>query len=253
MKKKDREIIEYSDKEYLKIVNLNVFYGNIHAIKDVSFNVEKGSITTLLGANGAGKTSVIKTISGLNKKISGAIYFEGENIIKEHPEKIVKRGIIHCPEGRRIFRDLTVKENLSAGGYSVRDHKEFNENLEFVYSCFPILKERERQQASTLSGGELQMLAIGRSLMASPKLLMLDEPSLGLAPLIIEQIFEIIKHINQKGVTILIVEQNARQSLEISDFGYLFEVGKMVLGDTSEKLLKDNKLISTYLGGSNDE
>lgn len=232
----------------LKLQNINAYYGYIHALKDVSIEVEQGKIVTLLGANGAGKTSILKVISGLLKPMNGSVIFENEDITNLQPEKIVRKQIIQAPEGRQIFPELTVKENLQVGAFIRKDKKEVANTLEIVYQYFPILKEREKQVAGTLSGGEQQMLAIGRALMARPKLLLLDEPSLGLAPLIVKNIFEIIKKINQEGTTILLVEQNAFQSLAISHYAYILETGKVVHSQNSDDLRNDPKIKQAYLG-----
>ncbi|SHJ98941.1 branched-chain amino acid transport system ATP-binding protein [Anaerobranca californiensis DSM 14826] len=233
----------------LKISAINCYYGYIHALKDVSLEVPEGKIVTLLGANGAGKTSTLKAISGILPIKSGKIEFMGKDLTKLTVEKIVAEGIVQSPEGRQIFPELTVEENLKIGSYTRKDKKNIPETFERVYNYFPILKERKKQIAGTLSGGEQQMLAIGRALMAKPKLLLLDEPSLGLAPLIVKNIFGIIKQINEEGTTILLVEQNAVQALNIAHYGYILETGKIVHQGKAEDLKNDDKVKKAYLGG----
>lgn len=244
-------------KPILEIDNLEIDYGIVKAVRGISMKVEKGTIVAILGANGAGKTSTIRSISGLTKIKSGEIRYEGQPIHNEAAYKIVSKGIMQSPEGRMILNGLTVEENLLVGAYSIKSTKEKSRKqkvqslLVEVYDYFPILKERRKQQASTLSGGEQQMLAIGRALMGEPELLLLDEPSLGLAPLIIKDIFNIIKKIKEDGRTILIVEQNARQTLKIADYAYVLEIGKVKAQGTAEKLLNDQSLVSAYLGSAN--
>lgn len=248
----------------LEVKNLIVDYGVIRAIKGLDLKVEQGSIVAILGANGAGKTTTIRTINGVVKAAEGEILFNGDNIKNLEPYKLASKGIIQSPEGRLILKGLTVEQNLMVGSYSVKkeikvgeDGKKktisakhlIKESLEEVYELFPVLKERRKQQASTLSGGEQQMLAIGRALMGRPKLLLLDEPSLGLAPLIVKEIFEKIKQIKAKGTTILIVEQNAYQTLKIADYVYVLELGKVKTEGKSQDLLKDDQLVKAYLGG----
>lgn len=232
----------------LRLDNVNAYYGYIHALKDVSINVAEGSIVSLLGANGAGKTSILKAISGLLKIESGSVTFENQTITNLPAEKIVSKGLVQAPEGRQIFPDLTVYENLLVGAYTNKEKRKISEILERVYNYFPILREREKQIAGTLSGGEQQMLAIGRALMAKPKLLLLDEPSLGLAPLIVKNIFAIIQGINLEGTTILLVEQNAFQALAISNYAYVLETGKIAVSGTPEELIKNPKVKQAYLG-----
>lgn len=252
----------------LEVKNLVVDYGIIRALKGVDIKVKEGSIVAILGANGAGKTTTIRTINGVVKAASGDIIFDGESIKNQVPNKLARKGIIQSPEGRLILRGLTVEENLLVGAYSLKaeiietkddqglvisKHKKGvrqlrKETIEEVYNYFPILKERRRQQASTLSGGEQQMLAIGRALMARPKLLLLDEPSLGLAPLIVKEIFGIIEEIRKRGNTILIVEQNAYQTLKIADYVYVLEIGRVKTEGTADDLMKDDQLVSAYLG-----
>ena len=234
----------------LELKNLTVSYGAISALQEISLAVAAGSIVTLIGSNGAGKTTTLKAISGLLKPKSGEIVYAGKNISGWPPHEIVKAGLSHVPEGRMIFANLTVLENLQMGAYHVRDQKKIRHELEFVFATFPRLKEREQQIAGTLSGGEQQMLAIGRALMSQPKFLMLDEPSLGLAPLLVKTIFETIVEINrERGLTILLVEQNANRALEISHFGYVLETGKITLQGESASLRQNPQVRSAYLGG----
>ncbi len=232
----------------LSVQNINVYYGKIHAVKDVSFEVNDGEIVTLIGANGAGKSTVLKTISGLLHSTTGSITFENKELLRVAPHKIVPMGLAHVPEGRRIFQAMTVEENLEMGAY-VAKPSSVAAHLENVYERFPRLKERKRQIAGTLSGGEQQMLAMGRGLMSDPKLLMLDEPSMGLAPILVEQIFDIIKELRDHGTTILLVEQNARMALKIADRGYVLETGKIVLSGTGAELLNSPEVKKAYLGG----
>ncbi|MTI70717.1 MAG: ABC transporter ATP-binding protein [Firmicutes bacterium] len=232
----------------LKLKDVSAFYGYIHALKNISIEVKEGTIVTLLGANGAGKTSTLKTISGMLKPKKGTIEFQGRDISKKRPEDIVSLGIVQSPEGRQVFPELTVLENLKVGAYTRKD-KNIKNTLIKIYDYFPILKERKNQMAGTLSGGEQQMLAIGRALMAKPKLLLLDEPSLGLAPLIVNNIFKIIEEIKKEGTTILLVEQNAYKALAIADYAYILETGKVVLQGNAKELKSDSKVKSAYLGG----
>lgn len=235
----------------LEIKNLSVSYGAISALHGISLSVPPGSIVTLIGSNGAGKTTLLKTVSGLLKPVSGEIIYDGKNIAGLPPHEIVGRGLSHVPEGRMIFSNLTVLENLQMGAYLVRDKNKVRAGLDFVFAMFPRLRERESQVAGTLSGGEQQMLAIGRALMAQPKFLMLDEPSLGLAPLLVKTIFEKIVEINrERGLTILLVEQNANRALEISHYGYVLETGKIVLSGDSPSLRQNPQVQSAYLGGN---
>lgn len=243
----------------LEVKGLVVDYGIIRAIKGIDLSVERGSIVAILGANGAGKTSTIRTINGLVKAAEGKILLNGEDVTNLEPNRLANKGISQSPEGRMILNGLTVEENLNVGGYSLKseevDGKKISaktvkkQMLKEVYDLFPVLKERRRQQASTLSGGEQQMLSIGRALMGKPKLLLLDEPSLGLAPLIVRDIFEKIKQIRDLGTTILIVEQNAYQTLKIADYVYVLELGKVKSEGTADKLLEDDQLVKAYLGG----
>lgn len=230
----------------LSIKDLKVKYGGIEAVKGISFDVREGEIVTLIGANGAGKSSTLRSISGLVKAASGSITFEGENITGMNPTEIVKRGITLVPEGRRIFADLSVLENLRIGAYL--RHDSLKDDIEWVYSLFPRLKERSWQAGGTLSGGEQQMLAVGRALMSRPKLIMMDEPSLGLAPIIVRGIFDIIREINKRGTTILLIEQNANMALQTADTGYVMETGRITLSGTGEELLKNEAVQAAYLG-----
>ena len=233
--------------QILKIDDINVFYGSIHAIKGVSLEVNEGEIVTLIGANGAGKTTTLHTVSGLLRPRTGSISFCGEDITKIPAHRLVERGLAHCPEGRRVILQMTVQENLDMGAYIRRD--DFSASLEEVYELFPRLKERRKQVAGTLSGGEQQMLAMGRALMSKPKLLMLDEPSMGLAPILVEQIFDIIKNLHAIGTTILLVEQNAQAALSIADRAYVLETGKITLSGTGAELAKSDEVRKAYLGG----
>jgi len=232
----------------LKIENLVVSYGGIEALKGISLEVEEGKIVTLVGANGAGKSTTLRSIVGLVKPKSGTITYKGKDLLAEKTQNIVRNGITLVPEGRRIFPNLTVLENLKIGAFTRTDSKGINADLERVYSTFPILKERSWQLAGTLSGGEQQMLAVGRALMSRPKLLMMDEPSLGLAPLIVKEIFEIIKEIHRQGVTILLIEQNANAALHIAHKGYVLETGRITLTGTGKELLENEEVKSAYLG-----
>ena len=236
-------------QELLKIVDLKLNYGPITALKGVDLTVPEGQIVAILGANGAGKTSLLKTVSGLLKPASGEIIYDGVNIAGKPAHKVAKQGIMQSPEGRFVLVGLTVEENLLVGGYNIKDKAELARNFERVYSLFPRLKERAKQQSSTLSGGEQQMLAIGRALMGSPKLLILDEPSLGLAPLLIKDIFKTLLKIKEEGTTILIVEQNALATLKIADYAYVLELGKISMEGRASELLHDERLIAAYLGG----
>jgi branched-chain amino acid transport system ATP-binding protein len=232
----------------LSISNLRVKYGAIEALKGIDIVVHEGSIVALLGANGAGKTTTLRTISGLVPAYSGSIEFYGKPIHTLEPEKIAGLGIAQSPEGRQVFRDLTVEENLRVGAFTVKNRKQIAANFERVFGYFPVLKTRRKQIASTLSGGEQQMLAIGRALMSSPKILLLDEPSLGLAPLIVQDIMRIVKEIASEGTTVIIVEQNAAQTLKIADYGYVLEVGTLTMQGPAAELANDPKLIQAYLG-----
>jgi branched-chain amino acid transport system ATP-binding protein len=234
----------------LEIKNLEVSYGAISALHGISLSVPAGGIVTLIGSNGAGKTTTLKTVSGLLKPKAGEIFHDGKNIAGLPPHEIVKRGLSHVPEGRMVFANLSVRENLQMGAYLVRDRKVVRQELDFVFATFPRLQEREAQIAGTLSGGEQQMLAIGRALMARPKFLMLDEPSLGLAPLLVKTIFEKVVEVNrERGLTILLVEQNANRALEISSLGYVIETGNITLRGASAELRQNPQVQRAYLGG----
>ena len=230
----------------LSIKDLKVSYGGIEAVKGISFDVRQGEIVTLIGANGAGKSSTLRAISGLVKPSGGSISFEGQDITGRNPTEIVKQGVTLVPEGRRIFADLTVLENLRIGAYL--RHDDLKDDIEWVYSLFPRLKERSWQAGGTLSGGEQQMPAVGRALMSRPKLIMMDEPSLGLAPIVVRGIFDIIREINQRGTTILLIEQNANMALQTAHTGYVLETGRITLSGTGEELLKNEAVQAAYLG-----
>ena len=233
----------------LEAKDLNVYYGAIHALQGVSFSVDEGEIVSLIGANGAGKSTTLKTISGLLRPRVGDVLLRGESLKLMPAQDIVRRGVIHVPEGRKIFAPLTVQENLEMGAFTRKDKDEIRTNLERVFKSFPRLKERLNQLGGTLSGGEQQMLAIGRGLMAQPKVLLLDEPSMGLAPILVEEIFSIIKEINAQGVAILLVEQNALMALSVANRGYVLETGRIVLEGTGQALLQDPQVMKAYLGG----
>jgi branched-chain amino acid transport system ATP-binding protein len=232
----------------LVLQNIETYYGKIHALKGVSLEVPRGKIVTLLGSNGAGKTTTLKTISGLIQASTGKIEFYGRDIVKEKAHNIVGMGLIHVPEGRRIFKDLTVKENLELGGFTLKDESLRRKRIEHVFEMFPRLEDRQKQIGGTLSGGEQQMLAIGRAMMTDPKLLLLDEPSMGLAPLIVQDIMRIIKQLNSEGTTILLVEQNAKIALKLADYGYVLETGELVMEGDSAKLRNDESITKAYLG-----
>ena len=232
----------------LKVEGINVYYGAIHAIKDISFQVNQGEIVTLIGANGAGKTTTLQTVSGLLRSKTGSILFDGQDINTVSADKLVGRGLAQVPEGRRVFLQMSVEENLEMGAYT-QPPAGVPRDLEMVYDLFPRLKERRSQVAGTLSGGEQQMLAMGRALMSHPKLLMLDEPSLGLAPILVEQIFDIIQDLNRKGSTILLVEQNAQMALSVAHRGYVMETGKIVATGSGAELIESPEIKRAYLGG----
>jgi len=233
----------------LKLTNVNSYYGKIHALNSINLEINHGEIVALLGSNGAGKSTTLKTISNIIKPKSGQIEWNGQSIVGMPPHKIVELGIIHVPEGRRIFGGLTIIENLELGAFTFRkDKKWIKEGIERSFDLFPRLKERSKQLAGTLSGGEQQMLAISRGLMGNPKLLMLDEPSMGLAPIIVQEIMRIIKEINKQGTTILLIEQNAKAALRLANRGYLIEIGNIVMHDSAEVLREDDKIIKAYLG-----
>ncbi len=235
-------------EKILEIKDLSVNFGGIKAVNDISFYVEKGKIITLIGANGAGKSTILRSIAGTVKPKNGEIIFENENILGLSPDKIVSRGVTLVPEGRKVFPNLTVLENLKIGAYLRKDN--LSDDIEYIYSLFPRLKERHWQLAGTLSGGEQQMLAVGRALMARPKLIMMDEPSLGLAPLVVKDIFNIIKTINESGITVLLIEQNANMALKIGDYGFVIETGNITLSGTGEELLSNESVKEAYLGKS---
>lgn len=232
----------------LKVNDINVYYGSIHAIKGVSFEVKEGEIVTLIGANGAGKSTTLNTISGLLTSTTGDIEFLGNSLKGIAPHTIVAKGLAQVPEGRRVFQNMTVQENLEMGAYT-RKNSEIKDSLEDIFQRFPRLYERRKQISGTLSGGEQQMLAMGRALMSKPRLLMLDEPSMGLAPILVDQIFDIIKELNSAGTTVLLVEQNAQMALSIADRGYVIETGKIVLSATASELLVNDAVKKAYLGG----
>ena len=239
--------------EMLSLESVNVYYDLIHAVKDVSLTVNQGEIVTLIGANGAGKSTTLQTIAGLLKAKSGRIVYEGIDITRSSVADLVRKGICLVPEGREVFPELSVEDNLRLGAYTRKDRKEIAESYSFVYSLFPRLSERKAQSAKTLSGGEQQMLAIGRALMSKPRLLLLDEPSLGLSPTLVETIFSLVKDINSRGVTILLIEQNAKMALKISDRGYVLETGRIVLEGTGRDLLADDEIQKAYLGRRRDK
>ncbi len=231
----------------LEVNNINVYYGSIHAVKDISFRVEKGEIISLIGANGAGKTTILQTVSGLLKSTTGSIVFNDQNLMHIPSHKIVSHGLAQVPEGRRVFLQMSVMENLELGAYT-QPKNTIDKNLEIVFEHFPRLKERRSQVAGTLSGGEQQMLAMGRAMMSNPTLLMLDEPSMGLAPILVDEIFKIIVELNKAGVTILLVEQNAQMALSIANRGYVLETGKVVMTADAKDLLNDDSVRKAYLG-----
>ncbi len=232
----------------LKVENLNVYYGTIHALKGISFDVNEGEIVTLIGANGAGKSTTLNTICGLLHSRTGSITFEGRSIMHRSAHMIVSDGIAHCPEGRHVFAKMTVEDNLEMGGFT-RPRSEIADSIAAVYKSFPRLKERRTQLAGTLSGGEQQMLAMGRAMMSKPRLLMLDEPSMGLAPILVEQIFDMIKELHKQGTTILLVEQNAQMALSVADRGYVLETGRISLSGTGAELAASEDVRKAYLGG----
>ena len=233
----------------LKVENLNVYYGSIHALKGVSLNVDKGEIVTLIGANGAGKSTLLKTLSGLLKPKEGTIEYMNLSIAGKPAQSIVKSGISHVPEGRRVFAEMSVEENIELGAFLRKDKAGIQQDFQKVYETFPRLLERRKQSAGTLSGGEQQMLAMGRAIMAKPKLLLLDEPSMGLAPLMVKTIFQVVKDINKEGTTILLVEQNENMALSIADRAYVLETGRVILSGTAEELQASEEIKNAYLGG----
>ena len=237
----------------LEIKDLVVSYNGIEAVKGITFDVPKGKIVTLIGANGAGKSTVLKTVAGIVKPKNASIVFEGTEISGKTPDFIVSKGVTLVPEGRRVFPNLTVLENLKIGAYLRKDKKEIQKDIEHVYELFPRLKERSWQLAGTLSGGEQQMLAVGRALMSSPKLIMMDEPSLGLAPLVVQDIFSIIRQINSEGITVLLIEQNANMALKIADKAYVMETGRITMEGTGAELLEDETIKEAYLGKTKEK
>ena len=232
----------------LKVDNINVFYGNIHAVKDVSFEVNEGEIVTLIGANGAGKSTTLKTISGLLHPKTGDILYKGKSIKGVRAHKIVEAGLAQVPEGRHVFAQMTVEENLKMGAYTRKDKNEIEESLANVYKRFPRLEERRNQMAGTLSGGEQQMLAMGRALMSKPKIILMDEPSMGLSPIFVNEIFDIIQAVSESGTTVLLVEQNAKKALSIADRAYVLETGKITMSGNAKDLLEDEAVKKAYLG-----
>ena len=234
----------------LKVIDLHVHYGGITALRGINLTIKENQIVTLIGANGAGKSSTLRAIMGLVKKSKGQVLYKGEDISSRPTKDIVSKGITMVPEGRRVFANLTVEENLLLGAYTRTDQKEIARDMEAVYNTFPRLRERSWQKAGTLSGGEQQMLAVGRALMSSPQILMMDEPSLGLAPLLVKEVFEIILLLRERGNTILLVEQNAKKALEIADYGYVLETGRLVLEGPGKALLEDTKVQEAYLGAA---
>ena len=234
----------------LEIENVHAYYGNIHALKGVSLNIDKGEIVTLIGANGAGKSTTLRTTSGLLRPRQGSIRLDGEDLTRHLPHEIVAKGVVQVPEGRRVFGRLTVAENLEMGAFACTDSRLIRSNMEQVFMLFPRLKERGKQVAGTLSGGEQQMLAIGRGLMATPQVLLMDEPSMGLAPVLVDTIFETIRQLHASGTTILLVEQNARMALQVSSRGYVLQTGTIVLSDSAENLRQNEMVRTAYLGES---
>ena len=238
----------------LEVRNLESFYGPVMALRGVSLEVPKGKVVTILGANGAGKTTLMKTISGVINPRKGAVWFQGERIDGTEPDRLVKKGLAHVPEGREVFPFLNVAENLAMGAYTRRDKSEIQRDVEMIYDYFPILRDRRTQAAGTMSGGQQQMLAIGRGLMSRPSLMLLDEPSLGLSPLLVQEIFTIIRRLNkEQGVTILLVEQNARVALAAADYGYVLETGRIVMAGSADKLLHSDDIKEFYLGQTKDD
>ena len=233
----------------LEVKNLSVSYGAIEAVKDISFTVNAGEIVSLIGANGAGKTTTLHTITGLVPAKSGSVMYNGVDLLKTHNNKIVTLGMAHIPEGRHVFTRMSVEENLEMGAFSLKDQSDLKKDLDMVYGLFPRLKERRNQKAGTLSGGEQQMLAVARGLMSRPKILLLDEPSMGLAPIIVNQIYDLIREIRDSGITVLLVEQNARKALGICDYAYVLENGKINLSGSGEELLQSDAVRKAYLGG----
>jgi len=235
-------------KSILELNNIETFYGRIHALRGVSISVQQGEIVTLLGANGAGKSTVLRTISGLNRAAKGQVLYMGEDITTRKSHEIVEMGLIHVPEGRRIFKGMTIRENLELGAFTLKDDRERQKRMEHVFEIFPVLHERQHRDAALLSGGEQQMLAMGRALMTRPRLLLLDEPSMGLAPFLVKEIMRIIVRLNKEGVTILLVEQNARVALQLASHGYVLETGSVVIKGDADTLRSDESIVKAYLG-----
>jgi branched-chain amino acid transport system ATP-binding protein len=235
-------------EKILSLQNVKTYYGKIHALRSISCSVRKGEIVTLLGGNGAGKSTTLRTISGLNQATSGTITFMDEDITAKQPHEIVGMGLIHVPEGRRIFKGMTIRENLELGSFTLKDDAERRKRMDHVFEIFPVLHERRNRDSAMLSGGEQQMLAMGRALMIQPRLLLLDEPSMGLAPFLVKEIMRIILRLNKEGVTILLVEQNARVALQLASYGYVLETGKIVIEGEAETLRHDESIIKAYLG-----
>ena len=232
----------------LEVKDINVYYGLIHALRDVSFEVNEGEVVALIGANGAGKTTTLHTIAGLVPAKSGSVMYNGVDLLKTHNNKIVTLGMAHIPEGRHVFTRMSVEENLEMGAFSLKDQSDLKKDLDMVYGLFPRLKERRNQKAGTLSGGEQQMLAMGRALMSSPKIILMDEPSMGLSPLFVGEVFQIIEEIKKSGTTVLLVEQNAKKALEVADRAYVLETGKIVLSGDAKDLMNDDAVKKAYLG-----
>jgi len=232
----------------LEVQNINSYYGKIHALKDVSISIEKGEVVTIIGANGAGKSTMLRTTSGLLKPRTGSIRLEGEDLTQLRPHEIVMKGVVQVPEGRRVFGRLTVKENLEMGAFTIADKKKNLENIDHVFAMFPRLKERSKQVAGTLSGGEQQMLAMGRALMSNPRVLLLDEPSMGLAPVLVDGIFDTIRQLHAAGTTILLVEQNARMALQVASRGYVLQTGAIIFSDSAASLADNEMVRKSYLG-----
>jgi len=237
-----------STEPILELKQVETFYGRIHALRGISIRVQRGEIVTLLGANGAGKSTVLRTISGLNRAAQGSIIYRGRDITGRKPHEIVEMGLIHVPEGRRIFKGMTIRENLELGSFTLKDDGERQKRMDHVFEIFPVLHERQHRDSALLSGGEQQMLAMGRALMTRPKLLLLDEPSMGLAPFLVKEIMRIIVRLNKEGVTILLVEQNARVALQLASHGYVLETGSVVIEGDAAALRKDESIVKAYLG-----
>lgn len=235
-------------EKVLEIKGIETYYGKIHALRGISFSVRPGEIVALLGANGAGKSTTLRTISGLNRPAKGTITFMGEDITGKQPHDIVDMGLIHVPEGRRIFKGMTIQENLELGSFTLKDDAERKRRMEHVYEVFPVLRDRRNRDSALLSGGEQQMLAMGRALMVETRLMLLDEPSMGLAPFLVQEIMKIIKRLNKEGVTILLVEQNAKAALKLADFGYVLETGQIVVKGAADALQQDESIVKAYLG-----